>query len=103
MTPLRVTCVVLAVGLATSYALWRNAEDNLARESRSRFDASSSLVLAGIQRRVDDYQTLVLGMQGLFVASQHVDRPEFRRYYENLRGQMPLPGKIGRASCRERV
>ena len=92
MTPLRVTCVVLAVGLATSYALWRNAEDNLARESRSRFDASSSLVLAGIQRRVDDYQTLVLGMQGLFVASQHVDRPEFRRYYENLRGQMPLPG-----------
>ena len=92
MTPLRVTCVVLAAGLASSYALWRNAEDNLARESRSRFDASSSLVLAGIQRRVDDYQTLVLGMQGLFVASQHVDRPEFRRYYENLRGQMPLPG-----------
>lgn len=92
MTPLRVTCVVLAACLASSYALWRNAEDNLARESRSRFDASSSLVLAGIQRRADDYQTLVLGMQGLFIASQHVDRPEFRRYYENLRGQMPLPG-----------
>ena len=90
--PLLVAGVVLAIGLAISFALWRSAESNLARATRLQFEASSSLALTSIQRRMEEYQTMVLGLQGLFIASNHIDRDEFRRYYINLRGQLQIPG-----------
>jgi diguanylate cyclase (GGDEF)-like protein/PAS domain S-box-containing protein len=92
LAPLHIACIVLAAGLAISYALWRHAEGNQARETRAHFDASSGLALAGIQRRMDELQTLLLGVQGLFIASERVDRKQFQRYYNNLRGQLRLPG-----------
>ncbi|MCX7168681.1 MAG: EAL domain-containing protein [Rhodocyclales bacterium] len=90
--PLLIACIVLAIGLSVSYALSRHAEGNFARETRTRFDAGSSLALAGIQNRIDDFQAVLLGMQGLFIASERVDRREFQRYYHNLHGQLRLPG-----------
>ncbi len=92
VTSMQVACLVLALGLAISYSLWRIANANQDREARSHFEASSNMALAGIQRRVDEFETLLLGMQGLFIASERVDRREFQRYFNNLRGQLRIPG-----------
>ncbi len=90
--PLMIACIVLAIGLLISVGLSRHARDNHENEVRTRFDAGSSLALAGIQNRIDDFQAVLLGMQGLFIASEHIDRREFQRYYGNLRAQLRLPG-----------
>jgi len=82
----------LAAGLSISVAVWRNAENNLVLETRLRFDASSSQALAALQRRIEAYQALLRGMQGLFIASEQVDRRQFQRYSANLLGQLRIPG-----------
>ena len=90
--PLMIACIVLAIGLLVSFGLSRHAHDNYQNELRTRFGAGSSLALAGIQNRIDDFQAVLLGMQGLFIASEHIDRSEFQRYYNNLHAQLRLPG-----------
>jgi PAS domain S-box-containing protein len=92
LTSIQVAFLVLALGLGISYSFWRIANANQDREARSQFEASSNMALAGIQRRVDEFETLLLGMQGLFIASEQVDRREFQRYYNNLRGQLRITG-----------
>ena len=89
---LMVAIVVFLVGMAATLLVWREAEDSAAREVAARFETNSSLALAGIRRRVDEYQTLLVGMQGLFIASEEVSRSEFRRYAENVRSAQAMPG-----------
>ncbi len=90
--PLLIAGTVLVIGLLLSYALSRQAESNFTSETQARFEAGSSLALAGVQRRIDEFQAVLLGMQGLFIASEHIDRREFQRYEQNLRGQLRVPG-----------
>lgn len=92
LAPLAGAAVVLAVGLATSFFVSSILSRHLEQEARARFEARSGYMLASLERRLDDFSNLILGMQGLFIASAHVSREEFRRYSENLNLQQRLPG-----------
>ena len=87
MAPRLGAAIVLAVGLLLSLLLWQHAGQQVARDEQAQLDHRVALVLAGIQRSIEEYRSLLLGMQGLFIASEQVSRREFHRYSENLRLQ----------------
>lgn len=90
MAPLFGAAVVLATGLLLSLLLWHHAGKQAAQAENAQLENQVRLMLAGIQRSVDEYHSLLLGMQGLFIASEQVSRREFKRYVDNLR----LHGRI---------
>ncbi len=77
--------IVLAIGLLLSLLLWQHASRQVARDENTLLENQVSLTLAGIQRKLDDYRSILLGMQGLFIASEQVSRSKFQRYADNLR------------------
>jgi PAS domain S-box-containing protein len=90
--PLAIAGLVLAIGFVASYAYWRQAERQRLDDERRHFEASFSQLQGDLQRRVDELRGLVVGVQGLFLASEDIDRREFRNYYENLRAHLRIPG-----------
>ena len=71
---------VLALGLAISFAAWRFTELRVDAESAGEFQQKTSRAVETIDRRVQDSVNLLLGIKGLFSASEHVDRGDFQRY-----------------------
>ncbi len=92
LAPLAGAAIVLAVGAATTLSATGTLSHHLASEAEARFAARGGYLLASLERRLDDFSNLILGMQGLFIASSQVSREEFRRYSENLNLQQRLPG-----------
>lgn len=90
--PLPIAALILAIGLIITHGLWQNAKEGLEREARAHVETASSMTLAAIARRMQEYQTTIVGLQGLFAASTGVSRGEFRSYYRNLTAQVPMPG-----------
>ncbi|OQY74588.1 MAG: hypothetical protein B6D47_02405, partial [Rhodocyclaceae bacterium UTPRO2] len=62
------------------------------RETRQRFDTRAGIVFNEIGERLGDYRNIILGLQGLYLASSRVDRREFHLYYRNLVLENQLPG-----------
>jgi|GEM_PF-2415304 PAS domain S-box len=92
LSPRMAAGLVLAAGVLIScLAAWA-LSDHLAREARGRFESSAETAFAQLEKRLDDFRNLVLGLQGLFIASERVDRREFHRYSENLQLNQRLPG-----------
>jgi PAS domain S-box-containing protein len=84
--------LVLAAGLfVAALSAWLLAR-YVEGETRARFEAGAELALAQLQKRLDDFSNIILGLQGLFIGSERVDREEFRRYCENLALERRLPG-----------
>ncbi|MBX3678461.1 MAG: PAS-domain containing protein [Rhodocyclaceae bacterium] len=77
--------IVLAIGLLLSLFLWHHAGKQVVQDVQTQLDHRVNLVLAGIERSLEEYNSLLLGMQGLFLASEQVTRREFKRYTDNLR------------------
>ncbi len=77
--------IVLAVGLLLSLVLWQHAGKQAAQDAQTQLDHRVNLALAGIGRNIEEFNSLLLGMQGLFLASEQVTRREFKRYTDNLR------------------
>ncbi|GIK25094.1 MAG: hypothetical protein BroJett006_13400 [Betaproteobacteria bacterium] len=92
LSPRMAAGLVLAAGVLIScLAAWA-LSDHLAREARARFESSAETAFAQLEKRLDDFRNLILGLQGLFIASERVDRREFHRYSENLQLNQRLPG-----------
>ena len=90
--PFAIAGLVMAIGVAASLAYWRHAEVQRQADRQRSFGASFSLLQSDLQRRIDELRGLVVGMQGLFLASESVGRGEFKRYHENLRSHLRTPG-----------
>jgi len=84
--------LVLGAGLLISLGTAWSLSRHLADEASARFEANAGIAFSQLERRLDDFRNLILGMQGLFLASEHVDRREFHRYSENLQLKQRLPG-----------
>ncbi|MGH8640319.1 MAG: sensor domain-containing diguanylate cyclase, partial [Burkholderiales bacterium] len=71
---------VLALGLAISFAAWRFTQERVNAEIAGEFQQKTSRGVETVDRRVQDTVNLLLGIKGLFSASDHVDRGDFQRY-----------------------
>ena len=87
--------LVLAASLAVTQQLWNKAQHEAARELQTDFDSRVTDVSLRIKQRMELYEQMLLGVQGLFAASKSVGRDEFRAYVNSLNLEQNLPGIQG--------
>ena len=75
---------ILAIGLAVSLFGWRSLDAEVEHAARSSFEDAAFESRNAIQARLRGYSTLLHGLQGLFHASESVDRESFARYARSL-------------------
>jgi PAS domain S-box-containing protein len=87
--------LVLAISLAATHQLWRNGQNQVRQERQIQFDFRVRETLKLIEQRILAYEQVLRGVQGLFSASQSVDRGEFHQYAAALRLEEHYPGIQG--------
>ena len=92
LAPPAVAAILFLAGLLLTLLIHQLTSAYLEKELRQRFDARAEAAFSHIGSRLDDFSNLILGLQGLFLASGKVSRGEFRDYYRNLRLEERLPG-----------
>jgi diguanylate cyclase (GGDEF)-like protein/PAS domain S-box-containing protein len=84
--------VVLVAVIAVSAAGASLVARQLERAARLQFESAVADAQAAISSRVGDYADVLRGARGLFIASDRVDRDEFRRYIRSLDLGKRYPG-----------
>ena len=72
--------LVLALGLVISLAAWRSTERRVSGEAETKFQHEIAQAVGALDQRFQDNVNLLVGLHGLFVASDQVDRDDFQRY-----------------------
>ena len=87
--------VVLALGLGVTFALWHNAQQQVAQKLATEFQGWADKVAYRITYRLNGHVQILRGVAGLFEASETVSREEFRRYVSALALAEHYPGIQG--------
>src|SRR3990170_415800 len=72
--------LVLGLGLAITFFAWRFIGDQVGREAEVDFEHKVSQAVEALDRHVQDNVSLLIGLRGLFNASERLERHEFNRY-----------------------
>ncbi|HEY6095709.1 MAG TPA: CHASE domain-containing protein [Gallionellaceae bacterium] len=87
--------LVLSSGLVTIYFL-QHAAINTARQIQlDNFEYQGREISLRIEQRLAAYEQVLRGVRGLYVASEHVERNEFRDYVATLNLAQHYPGIQG--------
>ena len=76
---------MLVLGLVISFVAWRVAEQQIDREAAAQFQQDTARAAEAIDRRVQEYFNILIGLKGLFDASDRVTREEFRLYLSGFK------------------
>ncbi|MGD7036250.1 CHASE domain-containing protein [Methylotuvimicrobium buryatense] len=93
--PLLISSLVLLLSLGATFGVWKNAEADLERNLKIDFDFRVREIIDRIEQRMAAYEQVLLGVKGLFMSSDHVDRNEFRIYVDTLKIDRNFPGIQG--------
>jgi len=72
--------LVLAVGVAITLGAWRYTDQRVSREAEVTFRHRAGQALETLDRHIQDNVSLLIGLRGLFDASERLERHEFQRY-----------------------
>lgn len=72
--------IVLCLGLAVTFFIWRDADQRVSREVEVRFGYQVAQAEQLLERHLQDNVSLLTGLAGLIDASEHLDHGEFRQY-----------------------
>ena len=84
--------IVLALGLVISSVAWRYTEQRVGGDTAGKFQSKVAQAVDAIDRRFQDNVSLLLGLKGLFDASDKVDRDDFRDYLSSVDVKQRFPG-----------
>jgi PAS domain S-box-containing protein len=84
LSPLLGAVLVFVFGMGVTLFAAHRVADHTSREVQERFESRGNLLAAHLSRRLDDLENLMLGLQGVFIASAEVSRQEFHQYTRNL-------------------
>ncbi len=87
--------VVLGLSLLLTLVLWRMFTAEFQQRAEGSFVYRADQQRAALVDRMNDYQQVLRGAQGLFRASDWVDRHEWRDYVQSLDLDESLPGILG--------
>jgi diguanylate cyclase (GGDEF)-like protein/PAS domain S-box-containing protein len=83
---------VLCVGLSISIVAWRYTDERVGREAETKFQHQVAQAIGTLDRRIQDNLSLLIGLKGLFAASNNVDRDEFQAYLSGFNVSQRYPG-----------
>jgi len=87
--------LVLSTGLVTIYFLQNAAINNARQIQLDNFEYQGREITLRIQQRLEAYEQVLHGVRGLYVASESVERNEFRDYVSTLDLAEHYPGIQG--------
>ncbi|MDR3390529.1 MAG: CHASE domain-containing protein [Sulfuriferula sp.] len=87
--------LILCIGLAITYLAQGVAQQHAKEMLQKEFNSRVNEIIANIDSRLADYQSILRGSAGLFTASQQVGRDEFHRYVSSLNLEQNYPGIQG--------
>lgn len=87
--------LIFLFSISVTYRVWDNTEQVAQSEMEAKFKTRSLLILARLEQRMLAYEGVLWGLNGLFAASDSVNRNEFRTYVQMLRLQQAFPGIQG--------
>ena len=76
--------MILGIGAVVSLAAWRSLELEVEHAARSSFNVVVTDSRHALESRMQGYELVLLGMQGLMQAKPDLDRAGFARYVEEL-------------------
>ena len=86
---------ILVLGILASLLAGRVVRDNIEQNALRRFAAVCDAITLKVRERLTAYAVLLQGGQGLFAASDSVERDEWRRYVGTLQAEEIVPGFEG--------
>ncbi|WP_161993150.1 bifunctional diguanylate cyclase/phosphodiesterase [Lacisediminimonas profundi] len=87
--------MMLFASLAVTWLLWQAARSENLDLARNEFQASARELTNRLEQRMETYEQVLRGAQGLFFASDKVGRREFAEYVRALRLEENFPGVQG--------
>lgn len=87
--------LVLITGFLAVYFLQQAAVTTARRAQQEEFDYQGREIALRIEQRLDSYAQVLHGSRGVFIASQQVDRGEFRNFVSSLELERRYPGIQG--------
>ena len=87
-----VAWVVLGLCLLVTFLSWQVSLSQLHRRGRERFQRHIEQVTEAIQTRMQAYEQVLKGTEGLFAASEQVKRTEWHDYIQSLDINQRFPG-----------
>lgn len=87
--------LVLTLSLLCTYFLWQNERENAVQYLQAEFNARVDDTEDKIEQRMLAYMQIMRAVQGLFAASQSVERDEFHDFISTLRLHLNYPGIQG--------
>ena len=87
--------VVLAVSLAITYRLWNHEQRQTLQDLQTDFDSRARETIGNVGQRMNTYEQILRGVQGLFSASGAVGRDKFYSYVSTLHLEQSFPGIRG--------
>ena len=86
---------VLLLGLLASLLAGWQVSHAIREDAIRRFAATCDAITIKIEERLTAYALMLQGGQGLFAASDSVERDEWRAYFETIRADRTVPGYEG--------
>jgi diguanylate cyclase (GGDEF)-like protein/PAS domain S-box-containing protein len=87
--------LILASSLAVTYLLYLNEQQNTQKDLQRIFDNRVQDFQNRIEQRMQAYEQLLRGADGLFATQEYVSRKEFRAYVERQQLNKNYPGIQG--------
>lgn len=84
--------LVLLIALTTTHLLWKNEKQAEEKEFQNTFDFHVHDAVEHVRQRMHSYEEVLRGVQGLFAASQSMDRDKFHAYVTALKLDSEYPG-----------
>lgn len=87
--------LILALGLVVTLGLWQYFNQQFAERARDRFSHRTEAARQLLVSRMQAHAQILRGAAGLFAASEHVSRTQWRDYIATLGLDQSLPGIQG--------
>lgn len=87
--------ITLCLGLAVTYLIQDYARTSARNAQEAEFSFRGDEIVRNISARLDHYEHILMGVAGLFAASNEVDSNEFRLYIDTLQLGGKFPGIQG--------
>ncbi len=95
LPPQLLPVLVLLVTMSITYWLWRAAQQDTFDDMQTRFDYRVREVAAALEQRMNTYEQVLRGVDGMYANVEGAGRKELVRYLEKLKLEENYPGIQG--------
>lgn len=88
-------CLALVLFLLATLLTWHITRDAVNQLSKNYFDFRVQEIVSRVEKRLQAYEQVLLGVKGIYEFARYIDRHRFRKYVASLRLADNYPGFEG--------